>query len=455
MRGQRNEQETAPLVGSINIVDATPAGGKAGILGSTVNLVNTIIGAGLLSVPFAFSMSGVALGIIFIVFIWFCSALSFDVLVRSAHLSGAYTYKEIALKTWGPSLAYFGELCILFYTFLNLVARPLTMAQYLTDVFSNIAKDTILTERWFIIIAVSVIMAPLTLLRNIDALKFSSFLSFICVLFVSAVVIAMLPVEGGMLHQLSQAHYWPDSASAMTAFGILVVSFCAHYNAPRMYQELQNRTPGRMRIVTMVSMTICLFLYASVGITGYLTCAASTNGNVLLDYPANSKLVTAARLALVVALIFSTPLVLFACRRSFLAVFLPKMQNDCPFWLWSLISISLIVVVGFIAYLLPSIDVVFSFSGSVIGVLFVYLIPGIFFVLLGRSRQRSRGYAVNDADLVDPSYSPSPLLLKVTGVFLIVCACLLGPLGTTGAVIRIINAVNSTSCATNITIPFM
>jgi hypothetical protein len=64
--------EGRPLLGSIN--NAAPAavaatsgsGGSAGLLGSIFNLTNTILGAGLLSIPFAFRLSGVVMGILFL-----------------------------------------------------------------------------------------------------------------------------------------------------------------------------------------------------------------------------------------------------------------------------------------------------------------------------------------------------------------------------------------------------
>ncbi len=73
-------REGQPLLGSINDngVPAPPpaaAGGTAGLLGSIVNLTNTILGAGLLSIPFAFRLSGVVMGVMFLVVRVFCEVL--------------------------------------------------------------------------------------------------------------------------------------------------------------------------------------------------------------------------------------------------------------------------------------------------------------------------------------------------------------------------------------------
>ena len=66
-------KEGQPLLGSINNAGGgepaagAASGGTAGVLGSIVNLTNTILGAGLLSIPFAFRLSGVVMGVLFLV----------------------------------------------------------------------------------------------------------------------------------------------------------------------------------------------------------------------------------------------------------------------------------------------------------------------------------------------------------------------------------------------------
>ncbi len=297
---------------------------------------------------------------------------------------------------------------------------------------------------------VSVIMYPLTFLRNIDPLKYSSFFSLLCVVFTSVVVVVMFAMSPALAIKVEGAQAWPDSVSALISLGIMVVSFCAHYNAPRMYMELQSRSIPRMRVVILISTLLCFFLYATVGVTGYLTCLGLTEDNVLDDYGKDVVIVTVARMALVIALIFSTPLVLFACRRSFLAIFLPSQSANAPLWLWVLISGSLLLVAGVIAANLPSIGIIFGFSGSVLGVWVVFLVPGVFFILLGRSSHHYRVVPLNEGDFAEPdTSSPSSRVMLVTGVVLVVVALLLGPLGTVGAVFRAISSPNTTALCSN------
>jgi amino acid permease len=153
--------------------------GNSSLFGSIINLTNTIIGAGLLSIPFAFRVAGIVPALACLVFIWLLSSLSFDVLARSAAYTQKYTYKEIAIQTSGHALGYFAELCIVCYTFLNLIGvrilslllyfvvlthtrkRTILISEFLTSVFSQwVSEGSVLLERWFIILIVSIIIFP-------------------------------------------------------------------------------------------------------------------------------------------------------------------------------------------------------------------------------------------------------------------------------------------------------
>jgi hypothetical protein len=113
--------------------------------------------------------------------------------------------------------------------------------------------------------------------------------------------------------------------------------------------------------------------------------------------------------------------------------------------MWTLISLIIIVTSSVVAYFLPSIDIIFGFSGSIIGVAFVFLIPGIFFVRFARADQSFRTLNLNDADFVD---RPSKRYMMIVGIFLVASACILLPLGTAGSVYRVVSPPSTNmSCA--------
>lgn len=431
---------------------ATPAGGSS-FMGSLINLTNTIVGAGLLSIPFAFRVAGLVPALLCLLLVWALSTLSFDVLARSASYSHTFTYKEIAVATTGVLTGFVAELCIVVYTFLNLIGRGILLVQLLTPALEQFGAPAVLRERWLIVLVGAALVFPFTILRRIDGLKVTSFFSLACVLLTTGTVVYMF--DATHIPSWDHVMVWPSSVDGLIAFGILIVSFCAHYNMPTMYRELRQRSPRRMRWVILISTSFCALLYTVVGTLGYLTCLDHTQGNVLEDYAANAVPVSVARVALVLAIVLSTPLVLYACRRSFLTLFLARFQHadthEYPLPLWIGVALLIQLLSGVVAYLFNEIEVVFGFSGAVIGSTFVFFIPGLIFVRLSRqvSPTSVGTLSLNHEDST-LAQAPSRTVLAATGWLLMVAAVVLGVLGTVGSALRVIDAGNAT--ATNATL---
>ena len=74
---------------------------KASIASSVFNLVNNIIGAGLLTMPWALRESSLVTGLVLISIVGFFNAYSFMLLAKCCDLSGTFSYKEMGARTLG------------------------------------------------------------------------------------------------------------------------------------------------------------------------------------------------------------------------------------------------------------------------------------------------------------------------------------------------------------------
>ena len=108
-----------------------------------------------------------------------------------------------------------------------------------------------------------------------------------------------------------------------------------------------------MNVVVRISTIICLVSYIAIGVCGYITFGSNTAGNILDNYGDHDLLALIARLCLSVALVFSTPLVLFACRRSILTLFF--FEKDFNWARWTIIIFIILSVSCGIAILITGI----------------------------------------------------------------------------------------------------
>ena len=88
----------------------------------------------------------------------------------------------------------------------------------------------------------------------------------------------------------------------------LATAFVAHYNAPRFYNELQDRSVQRFQVVTFASYIVAAVLFTMVGCCGFLTFGQASQGNILNNYSAADPLANFAKTALTCSIILTYPL---------------------------------------------------------------------------------------------------------------------------------------------------
>merc|ERR1711865_628489 len=101
------------------------------------------------------------------------------------------------------------------------------------------------------------IFFPLCMLKKIEMLKFTSFISFIATIYAGFLVtyVSSIPhddlVKKGVLTNTTAernafdhpvVHFFGFPITVFAALPIVNVAFTAHYNGPRFYQELKDRS---------------------------------------------------------------------------------------------------------------------------------------------------------------------------------------------------------------------
>ena len=89
----------------MDLTAARSTAGTASFSGSTFNLVNSMIGAGILSLPYALSQAGMALGIVLLVGFAALSTMACVLLHRCMISTTKDSYSDMAGELFGPRLA--------------------------------------------------------------------------------------------------------------------------------------------------------------------------------------------------------------------------------------------------------------------------------------------------------------------------------------------------------------
>ena len=318
------------------------------------NLVSTIVGGGVLSLPFAISVQGVFGGLIAILLSALASEFSIYILIASSRRRGARGYEDVAAAALGEKARIIPVVLIFSLTFLVAIAYVILMADLVSALVDLASRHQILeaVSREYVILISVVCVSPLAFFRKMDALRFTSILSVISV-FGLGLVTAYKLIYSGILVPIPWKNETGDtpaptsayaSASGFDAFShnynrtlplgeilwwpasiedyiytlpIESVAFLCHFNVLPMQDELIRPTRRRVRKVTHSTIVVCLGLYTGIAMTGYFRFTSSTCGDYLNNFLNDDPIATAARIGMVLTLYCSFPLLVLPCRATF------------------------------------------------------------------------------------------------------------------------------------------
>jgi len=265
------------------------------IKGSIFELMVATIGSGVLALPAAFAASGLYFSIFQLVFCACLGYFSTMLLAKCGKMANKYSYTELAEVTYGPAF----QLLVKFIFFLNNWGGCVVYTILITNCIGT-ALGIFFKERGipdFLIdpngyfwppIYTTIVILPLSLLRDLSALRYTSLMSFIITVFLTIVVVVESTKVDDISENFKLVDKWKWLGVAVT-FPNAVYSYSCHPNVLDVFHELQRSSLRRMGKVLFRCMAIACVIYVTVGIFGYITFAdepvkLTCIGNVLLSF---------------------------------------------------------------------------------------------------------------------------------------------------------------------------
>ncbi|WVN87357.1 uncharacterized protein L203_102535 [Cryptococcus depauperatus CBS 7841] len=302
--------------------------GHASITSSVTNLSNTILGAGALAFPSAFAAMGMLPGSLSCAFSGATAMFGLYLLSRCATIVGTQpghegrkaSFNEIARLTFGKGWAIRAfDLAIAIKCFGVSVSYLIICKTLLPQVCNTIAnifhhplaQDSILLASHFWLIVWMVIITPLSFMRTLDSLRFTSQIALLTVIYLLVVVVGWYFVKG-VSPERGQVVPFRWDKNTLSSFPVQVFAYTCSQNLFPIYNELKNKSQKKMNTVIVVSIgsAICI------GIIGYLTFGSKVSSNIIAMYPATTLFVAIGRLGIVMLVGLSYPLQLLPCRAS-------------------------------------------------------------------------------------------------------------------------------------------
>lgn len=356
---------------------------------ASFNFINSIIGSGVIGIPYALQESGFGLGIFLLILMAYITDYSLIIMVRSGHLCGRFSYQGIMEAAFGrPGYILLGILQFV-YPFVAMVSYNVVVGDTVTKVIiriTGVSQDSVFAQREIIVlIATLVVTIPLCLYRNIAKLAKISFLSLVCIAF----ILVSIFVKMGTMQTIVpvQETSWKFANwDIIPAIGIMAFAFMCHHNTFLMYQSIKDATQERWDAVTHISLSVSLLVSFLFGIAGYATFTAFSQGDLLENYCWDDDLMNFCRLLFSITILLTYPIECFVTREVVESNLLRVSDAD-PHIPPSerthyLLTLGIVGAAYFISIATDCLGVVLELNGVLAAVPLAYILPALSYIQL-------------------------------------------------------------------------
>lgn len=407
-----------PGAGALTASVPVPGGEpRASLWGAVFNMCSATLGAGALSLPYAFEQVGAAGGLALLLLTACTAHYSVVLLISAIERTGARSYEELTVRLFGKRLGFLVELNIIAFCFGTVIAYTVAVGDLLEPLIALravraaapwVGRRVVMCLFW------ACCMLPLSLVERISALQCTSLFGVVALFYLglSVVVHALLhalhvvPEErhhalagAALAAAAAEPHAEPHaggfellrlSMRSFEAVAIIMFAFTCQVNVPSIYEEMERSasSASRMSLVSIGAMSVCLGAYALIGTAGYYDAPDSQHGNLLDNYcvigsSEGARLMLPAFGAMLVTVLMAYPLNIHPCRYTLDVMACAQLgasHRTARHVGWTvLIAASGLVI----ALYVPGINLVFQLMGSTSSAFVCFVMPAAFGLRLG------------------------------------------------------------------------
>ncbi|XP_069495026.1 solute carrier family 38 member 6 [Ambystoma mexicanum] len=402
------EDEVTPLLQGDRETRHRSSGTSFGF--SVLNLMNAIMGSGILGLAFAMANTGVIGFSVLLLIVASLASYSVYLLLTMCIQTAVTSYEDIGLFAFGSPGKILVASTIMIqnigamssYLFIIKTELPAAIAGFLSGDHTG---SWYLDGKLLLVVAAACIVFPLALLPRIGFLGYTSSLSFFfMVFFALAVVIKKwyipCPLTLNSTVEIFQVANSSDECkpklfnfSKESAFAIptMAFSFLCHTSVLPIYCELKSPSKRRMQNVANLGIGLSFLIYFISALFGYLTFYDKVESELLEGYSRylpHDGLIVTVRLFILLAVLLTVPLIHFPARKAFMMMFFSSYPFSCVRHI--VVTLALNAIIVLLSIYVPDISNVFGVIGSTTSTCLLFVFPSLFFLKLSREDFMSR-----------------------------------------------------------------
>eukprot|EP00527_Entomoneis_sp_CCMP2396_P004539 CAMPEP_0198149154 /NCGR_PEP_ID=MMETSP1443-20131203/45157_1 /TAXON_ID=186043 /ORGANISM="Entomoneis sp., Strain CCMP2396" /LENGTH=490 /DNA_ID=CAMNT_0043814083 /DNA_START=95 /DNA_END=1567 /DNA_ORIENTATION=+ len=371
--------------------------GTSSLSQSTFNLVNNVAGAGILALSAGQAAgTGWVPSMIISIILGIISARTFVMVGEACEMLQEEDFKGLWAKTFSEKTTFIVDAMIALLCLCMDVIYSGILGDVSTFLLGQTGIPAHLNNRATNIIITTVgLLLPMSLIKDLSVLSFTSILGFAAVMY-TVLLIAYRALDGSYalgsgkfladglitaMPSFTKQSLWNVDFTSLILISTLSLAYVSHYNAPIFYRQLENTSSRRFGKLTYSSFILVTLLYMVTMGAGYSTFGEACLGNILLNYHPNDMLATFGRVATWFSILFGFPLVTTGARESLIGAAssfgYPQVGYDKNNFV---LVISILTLATVVSCTVKDVSFVVNLTGALFGTFIVYLCPTMIYV---------------------------------------------------------------------------
>ena len=305
----------------------------------TFNLIATIVGGAVLSLPIAFSKCGIVFTTLAMILSAYMTYMSLIMLCYCSRRGGGSSYGEVVRSAFGERMEE-GVSWLLFLFLLFVIAAYMVLIR---DIWTPLVQEVFDIDDMngdYVLLAIVGLLLPFLFQRSLHALRYNCYVSSI-----SIFILGIALCRGGLQKRIKsdmnddtessntleviQFFKVPSVHDLLFSFPLVTLAFLCHFNIIAIQNALKQPTRERTQKLIRYAILASFALMYTFGLAGYLYAGSNTQGNILLNVPMEKQvgedngeyfLFLFGRIGCGTTIVFAMPLMALPCREALLEI---------------------------------------------------------------------------------------------------------------------------------------
>ncbi|KAJ1796437.1 hypothetical protein LPJ59_003748 [Coemansia sp. RSA 2399] len=344
------------------------------------NVLNTILGSGILCLPYALHNAGFIFGLAMLCIVALLSQFALYALVVTGRRTGTAHFSTLARAALGN----FGYHVLNASMVVDMIGTVILYLMLIGDLCTALIKtyypDSGLTRAAVIYAVSTTLVLPLLFFRNTGPLARLSIFAVLCLPYIIFIVAIRAPLYSGAVA--------PDFSffgpRVLPAMGVIAFMYSSCHAAFPNYLGLKDRSTKSWIRASSSATLAAAALSTAFALVGYLSFGSKAGANILANFPDSDNYINFGRLLFTFSVILTTPMCFYPVRDTVTEILKidPSRHNVSRVW-ESLCTIVLFALCVTAAAICTDLGLAYELIGSLTCSIINFLLPALIYLWAG------------------------------------------------------------------------